>query len=49
LAGHQFQGPAVVAQDDTTSWIPEGFSVSVDAFGHLRAIKEQENAADQKN
>ncbi|MBY5538269.1 hydantoinase/oxoprolinase family protein [Rhizobium leguminosarum] len=49
LAGHKFKGPAVVAQDDTTSWIPEDFSVSVDAFGHLRAIKEQENAAYPSN
>jgi len=49
LAGHQFKGPAVVAQDDTTTWVPEEFSVTVDAFGHLRAIKEHANVADQND
>ena len=33
--GSRFQGPAVVAQDDTTSWVPPGFSGSVDAHGSL--------------
>ncbi|MBN3766186.1 hydantoinase/oxoprolinase family protein [Burkholderia sp. Ac-20365] len=35
LAGHTFAGPAVVAQDDTTTFIPSGTDVTVDAFGNL--------------
>jgi N-methylhydantoinase A len=33
--GAAFAGPAVVVQDDTTSWVPPGFAGSVDAFGNL--------------
>jgi N-methylhydantoinase A len=33
--GSRFQGPAVVAQDDTTTWVPPGFAGTVDAFGNL--------------
>jgi len=35
LAGQRFAGPAVVSQDDCTTCIPDGFDVSVDAYGHL--------------
>ena len=34
-AGHQFEGPAIVAQDDTTTVVPPGFVVAVDGFGNL--------------
>ncbi len=34
--GHRFMGPAVVAQEDATSCIPEGFSAWVDAFGNIQ-------------
>jgi N-methylhydantoinase A len=34
-AGQSFNGPAIVAQDDTTSCILEGFRVEVDALGNL--------------
>lgn len=33
--GHIFSGPAIVAQPDTTTCIPPGFSGSVDEYGHL--------------
>lgn len=33
--GAAFAGPAVVVQDDTTSWVPPGFGGHVDAFGNL--------------
>jgi N-methylhydantoinase A len=33
--GARFAGPAVVVQDDTTSWVPPGFAGTVDAFGNL--------------
>jgi N-methylhydantoinase A len=33
--GARFAGPAVVVQDDTTSWVPPGFTGTVDAFGNL--------------
>lgn len=35
LAGHTFQGPAVIAQDDTTSCVLPGFSGRVDSYGTL--------------
>ena len=35
LQASDFQGPAIVTQDDTTSCILDGFSVSVDALGNL--------------
>ncbi|AFL51572.1 N-methylhydantoinase A [Sinorhizobium fredii] len=34
-AGHCLDGPAIVAQDDTTTVVPPGFVVDVDAFGNL--------------
>jgi N-methylhydantoinase A len=33
--GHRLAGPAVIAQDDTTICIPEGFAGAVDAHGNL--------------
>jgi len=35
LAGQRFAGPAVIAQDDCTTCIPDGFDVRVDAYGNL--------------
>ena len=35
LDGHVFAGPCVVAQDDTTSCIPPGFTARVDATGNI--------------
>ena len=34
-AGHRFDGPAIVAQDDTTTVVPPDFVVDVDPFGNL--------------
>ena len=34
-AGQHFQGPAVVAQDDCTTCILDGFAASVDGYGNL--------------
>jgi N-methylhydantoinase A len=34
-AGHRFSGPAVVAQSDTTTVIPDAIDVAVDRFGNL--------------
>jgi N-methylhydantoinase A len=34
-ADHQFEGPAIIAQDDTTTVVPPGFDVAVDSFGNL--------------
>lgn len=39
-AGHRFAGPAVIAQDDMTTFVPEDCSVEVDAFGDLRVGKD---------
>ncbi len=33
--GHRFAGPCVVAQEDTTSCIPPGFTAAVDAQGNI--------------
>jgi N-methylhydantoinase A len=33
--GQTFAGPAVVAQPDSTTCIPQGFDGSVDAYGHI--------------
>ncbi|PZU88151.1 MAG: hydantoinase [Chelatococcus sp.] len=33
--GSRFAGPAVVIQDDTTTWAPPGFSGEVDGYGNL--------------
>jgi N-methylhydantoinase A len=35
LPGHSFTGPAIIAQDDTTTCVPDGFTGRVDAYGHL--------------
>lgn len=35
LAGQRFEGPAIVAQDDTTTCVLPGFVAVVDAFGNL--------------
>ncbi|MEY9101905.1 N-methylhydantoinase A [Sinorhizobium fredii] len=34
-AGHRFEGPAIIAQDDTTTVVPPDFVVDVDEFGNL--------------
>lgn len=36
LAGQSFDGPAIVTQDDTTTFIPSGATARVDEFGNLR-------------
>ncbi len=41
VAGHQFHGPAVVAQDDSTTVIPDGYLCRVDEFMNLRISKEE--------
>jgi N-methylhydantoinase A len=33
--GHAFYGPAVVAQEDATTIVPEGFAAKVDSSGNL--------------
>ena len=33
--GHEFQGPAIIDQYDTTVFIPEGFSARVDRLGNI--------------
>jgi N-methylhydantoinase A len=40
--GHRFAGPAVVAQQDTTVCIPEGFNAEVDAWLNLHLILRPE-------
>ncbi len=35
LAGHRFSGPAIVAQDDTTTCVLPGFNARVDDYGNL--------------
>ena len=35
LAGETLTGPAVIAQSDTTSCIPDGFTGTVDAHGNI--------------
>ena len=35
LPGHDFSGPAIIAQDDTTTCVPDGYTGTVDAYGHL--------------
>ena len=40
--GHRFKGPAVVAQQDTTVCIPEGFDAEVDAWLNLHLILRSE-------
>jgi len=36
LANQEFSGPAIVTQDDTTTFVPQHMQVRVDAFGNLR-------------
>ena len=36
--GHRFDGPAIVAQEDTTVCIPQGFAARVDAHGNLHLL-----------
>ncbi|WPZ37181.1 hydantoinase/oxoprolinase family protein (plasmid) [Thalassobaculum sp. OXR-137] len=36
LADQEFDGPAIVVQDDTTVFMPSDTRASVDAYGHLR-------------
>jgi N-methylhydantoinase A len=38
LAGQSFAGPAIVAQDDTTTCVLPGFQARVDAFGNLELV-----------
>ena len=33
--GHEFEGPAIIDQYDTTVFIPEGFSARVDRLGNI--------------
>ncbi|WP_029138639.1 hydantoinase/oxoprolinase family protein [Nakamurella lactea] len=39
--GHRLDGPAVIDADDTTIWIPAGFTATVDSYRnlHLEAVK----------
>ncbi|MER8537546.1 hydantoinase/oxoprolinase family protein [Mesorhizobium sp. M1005] len=39
-SGQKIKGPAVVAQDDTTTVVPPGWQGRVDEFGNLRLTKE---------
>lgn len=41
LASHNFSGPAVILQDDTTTVVPPGFDVQVDRFGNLIITKAE--------
>lgn len=38
-AGHSFNGPAVVVQDDCTTIVPPGFTVRVDEYTNLRITR----------
>jgi N-methylhydantoinase A len=40
LPGQHFAGPAVVMQDDCTTVVPPGFTVTVDAHANLRIVRE---------
>ena len=40
LAGHRFEGPAIVTQDDCTTCVLGGFTVTVDAGGNLILARE---------
>ncbi|MCC7281105.1 MAG: hydantoinase/oxoprolinase family protein [Acetobacteraceae bacterium] len=39
--GQHFRGPAIVAQEDTTLCIPEGYDAEVDEFGNLHLSAEE--------
>lgn len=40
-ANHEVHGPAIIAQDDTTTVVPPGFDLTVDRFGNLVIIKSE--------
>lgn len=40
-AGHRFDGPAIIAQDDTTTVVPPDFVVDVDTFGNLLITRRE--------
>jgi len=40
-ANHEIHGPAIIAQDDTTTVVPPGFDLTVDRFGNLVIIKSE--------
>lgn len=40
-ASHHFHGPAIVAQDDTTTVVPPEFDVTVDRFGNLVIARQE--------
>ncbi|WP_341486620.1 hydantoinase/oxoprolinase family protein [Pararhizobium sp. A13] len=40
-ANHEIYGPAIIAQDDTTTVVPPGFDLSVDRLGNLVIIKSE--------
>jgi N-methylhydantoinase A len=40
LHGHEFTGPAVVAQEDSTVCIPNGYTATVDTHGNLHLTAE---------
>jgi len=33
--GHVLSGPAVITQEDCTTCVPSGFSITVDDYGNL--------------
>lgn len=39
--GHQLKGPAIIAQNDTTTVVPPDFDVAVDRFGNLVIAKSE--------
>lgn len=39
--GHRLKGPAIIAQDDTTTVVPPDFDVVVDRFGNLVITKSE--------
>lgn len=41
LSGHALHGPAIIAQDDTTTVVPPGFELIVDRFGNLVITKSE--------
>ncbi|WP_431324072.1 hydantoinase/oxoprolinase family protein [Rhizobium sp. YTU87027] len=41
MAGHGLHGPAIIAQDDTTTVVPPGFELQVDRFGNLVITKSE--------
>ncbi|MCA0920836.1 hydantoinase/oxoprolinase family protein [Pseudooceanicola nanhaiensis] len=39
--GHTFDAPAIIGQDDTTTVVPPGFTVTVDRFGNLVITRKE--------